>query len=169
MKTIRQLPHRSLSRLSNLAILCFCASVFCPYAFSQDGFYLENIEHFGIEEDDFDRMQIIPTSMMENHTLFLTAKFERDASMSMTQRLMNNRWLLDDPSSSYSGTEALRRYIRLYFIQHWKTKFHPPQHKRGIYLPVAKPNTISPFARLSNYQLRLSDDKVHLRFRYKFK
>lgn len=169
MKSVILSPSRAYLRQIAAAVCYVLIGFTSSFAHSQNDFYLDRIEHFGIQEDDFDQMHIIPTSMMETDTLFLAAKLERDTSMSMSQRLMNNRWLLSDKKHSYSGTEALRRYLRLYFLANWKSKFKSSENKRGIYLPATKVPTTSQFTSLSNYQLKVSDDKFNLRFKYKFK
>lgn len=145
-------------------VLCFVSAS----VHAEDEFLLFDVESYGISENDFDRMQIVPTHMMETDTLFRAADAEKDASMNMSQRLINNRWLLDEKKYSYTGTEALRRYLRMYFVQHWKSAGEEDFKQYNLALPIVKRQEPSQFSDVSNYQLKVSDDKVRIKFRYKF-
>ncbi len=136
---------------------------------SENDFLLEDYARFGIAENDFSKMRIVPTHMMDNDLLFRAAAAERDSSMTMSQRLINNRWLLEDANISSSPSAALRRYIRTYVIGSYKKE----QQQRQQANPDLYPSTVgkvpySQFSDISNYHIRVSNDKVRLRFRYKF-
>ncbi|MFL0801639.1 MAG: hypothetical protein K6L80_14395 [Agarilytica sp.] len=136
---------------------------------SENDFLLEGFEQYGIAENDFSKMRIVPTHMMDDDLLFRAAAAERDSSMTMSQRLINNRWLLEDPNISASPSAALRRYIRTYFIDSYKRERQRRQLANpDLYLSTISKVPYSQFSDISNYHLRVSDDKVRLRFRYKF-
>lgn len=135
---------------------------------ANEDFFLQDFDYYGIEENDFERMQILPASLMETDTLFRAAEEQRDNSMNLTHRLFNNRWLLDDSKNLHSGSEALRRYLRLYYLEHWKVETSDANAKGRLYLPVIREQQPSQFTDISNYRLRISDDKFNLRFKYAF-
>lgn len=161
---IVQLTHR-LER--GLVVLFWC--VICANtAAGHENIYLSDFESFGIEESDFNKMPILAFYQMDSKTLFLAAEAERDNSMSMEQRLINNRWLLDHSDQSYSGPDALRHYLRLFLIQSWKAERAKKEKEGNIYSMLTPPKEPSQFRDISNYRLKLSNDKVKLRFRYRF-
>jgi len=144
--------------------ICFL----CTNVIAKEEFFLYEFESFGIEENDFDRMQIVPTHMMDTETLFLAAAAERDSSMTMSQRLINNRWLLDESKYSYTGSEALRRYLRMHFIQSWKNRENKKLDSHATVFPAYREQSTSQFKDISNYRLKLSSGKVRVRFKYAF-
>ena len=154
-----KLHHHYMTLLAALVL-------FCPVAWSEDMF--ESPMHYGIDEGDFNRMKILPTYMMDTDTLFRAAEADRDGSMTRTQRLLNNRWLFENGTPDHSGGEALRKYLRMYFLTNWKTGDEQPANTYSDYLPVTKKQDSSQFKDLSNYHLRVSDDKVRLKFKYQF-
>ncbi len=160
-----QLTHK-LER--GFAVLFLC--VFCAQTMANDSdMYLSDFESFGIEENDFNQMPILSHYQMDSETLFLAAAAERDNSMSLQQRLINNRWLLgQDRDPAYSGTKALRNYLRLYVIQNWKAHRAKKHKDQDFYKALATPVKVSQFKDISNYDLRLSDHRVKIRFRYRF-
>lgn len=142
------------------------------HASANEDFFLEGHEEYGIESNDFKKMRILPTRMMDNETLFLAAAAERDSSMSMSQRLLNNRWLLDGKTHSYSGMAAMRRYLRKTIMASYKAnkkktdlKAH---HLSDTLMPSKRVSALSQFGDLSNYHFKLSDDNVRVQFRYRF-
>ncbi len=149
-----------------------CSSLLALTSFavaSENDFLLEDVEQYGLAEDDFSKMRIVPTHMMDNDLLFRAAAAERDSSMTMSQRLINNRWLLEDSNISSSPSTALRRYIRTYFIDSYKRERQQQQQANlDLYPSTIRKIPYSQFSDISNYHLRVSDDKVRLRFRYKF-
>lgn len=152
-----------------LTLLLLC--IVCARATAADHFiYLGDFENFGIKEDDFHKMPILATHQMDNETLFLAAEAERDNSMSLEHRLINNRWLLDRRDASYSGPEALRRYLRLFFIQSWKAKRAKEQRDIDAYGMIRNIRSPKPsqFRDISNYRFKASDNRVQIRFRYRF-
>lgn len=147
------------------AVCLFCAT---GQALDDD-FVLEQYENYGIEAHDFNKMKIVPIHLMDNETLFLAAQAEMDSSMNMSQRLINNRWLLDEPKSSYSGTEAIRRYLRMYLKDSYKKGRNKHQQVRSdVYLVPERHDAYAQFSDITNYRLRVSDRRIRIRFRYKF-
>jgi len=158
----------SIKRLFTRILACAAICLLCNQTHAQN-VYFENMSHYGIDNNDFDKMHILPVYQMENDTLFLAAKTERDTNMNLSQRLINNRWLLEGNAHSYSGSEALRRYLKMYFLDQWGTKRSDHDwQQRSPYLPVQRRLSPSQFKDLSNYRVRLSNDKVNLRFKYSF-
>ncbi len=150
-------------------ILVLATYLFCCNTYSAEGeFFLDQFEDYGIEASDFDKMQITPTRLMENKTLFLAAQAERDTSMNMSLRLINNRWLLEEGDSSFSGPEAIRRYLRMYILDRYKKDRQRTSISSDTFLSPSRNNRNSQFHDLSNYRLRVSDDRFRVRFRYTF-
>ena len=157
---------RSQQMIGAASLLCCLGAI---DAHAEDDFYLVGHDHFGIEEDDFSRMRILPTYMMETDTLFRAAEAERDSSMSMSHRILNNRWLLEDKKASRSGTSALRNYLRLSLREYLRNRRDSePRNQGDNYSAVVWKDPGSQFTDLSNYRLRVSDDRVRVRFRYRF-
>lgn len=134
---------------------------------ASDPFLLDETEHFGIRSGDFSKMRIVPVHMMEDDSLFRAAAEERDSGMSMGQRILNNRWLLEEKHSSFSASVALRNYVKSYLVKSLREQnalkqkeLSPDQH-----LDI---NGLSQFKDVSNYDLRLSDSRFRLRFTYEF-
>jgi len=150
-----------------LGLLAVTSLFLVARCWSED-FYLERYENYGISEKDFDQMRILPTHMMDSDTLFEAARAQRETSMSMSQRILNNRWLLNQGKANHSGAEGLRKYLRLYFIDNWKQQNKSSKRQSTDYLPVVRKNAPSQFQDLSNYNLRVSDDKVNVKFKYRF-
>ncbi len=159
-------------RFLALALGLVCSSILSLASFaetSENDFLLEDFEQFGIAENDFSKMRIVPTHMMDNDLLFRAAAAERDSSMTMSQRLINNRWLLEDDNISASPSAALRRYIRTYVIDSYKRERQQQRESNpDLYPSTVSKIPYSQFSDISNYHLRVSNDKVRLRFRYKF-
>lgn len=142
-----------------------------PYAAAQDYWSFSDFDHYGFDEGRFDKMRIVPVIMMDTDTLFLAAEAELDSSMSMSQRLINNRWLLEDQGSNYDGGAALRRYVRLIILENWEfdNSIEDSDRTLRLYNNRFEPKDhFSQFKDISNYRLRVSDDKFRVRFRYRF-
>ncbi len=167
IKLLRKLEHRAgITRIT-----LFAAALLCADSYGSDtDFFLEQYESYGIEQNDFRKMQIVPTQLMDNEQLFRAAAAERDSSMNMSQRLINNRWLLEEPKLSYSASTALRHYLRTHVLESYQQEREKQLHAQmmqGSYLP-SKKHYYSQFSDISNYRLRLSDDHVRIRFYYRF-
>lgn len=136
-------------------------------ASASDPFLLDDTERFGISQGDFSKMRIVPVYMMEDETLFRAAEEERTSDMSMSQRILNNRWLLEEKRYSFSASVALRNYVKTYLIQSLKEQNAQKQQE----LTPGKQVDLSGLAQfkdVSNYDLRLSDSRFRLRFTYEF-
>lgn len=162
MKMKNFVAHRHFVGLLVVALWSLGAN-----CWSED-FFLEGYETYGLGTEDFGQMQIVPPSMMDTDTLFMAAQEQRETSMSMSQRLLNNRWLLSQGKADHSGAEGLRKYLRLYFLRNWKSQDTSSDSNSNSYLPLVKIEEPSQFQDLSNYHLRVSDDKVNLKFKYNF-
>lgn len=160
-----------LLKLPTMRIAAFAVCLVCANAQASDAeFFLEQFEYYGIEQDDFRKMRILPTQQMDDEQLFRAAAAERDSSMSMSQRLINNRWLLEEPRLSYSASTALRHYLRTYVLENYRVEREKHLQKQMVqdaYLPTQKDH-FSQFSDLSNYRFRVSDDHVRVRFFYRF-
>ncbi|MFL0810694.1 MAG: hypothetical protein K6L76_09790 [Agarilytica sp.] len=155
--------------LSKHLLLGALLSVCSQFALADNAFFLEGYEEYGIESNDFKKMRILPTRLMDNETLFLAAAAERDSSMGMSQRLLNNRWLLDEKTHSYSGAAAIRRYLRKSIMTTYKaSRSKGIKSLRDNLLPQKHELGYSQFADLSNYHFKLSDDNFRVQFRYRF-
>ncbi len=120
-------------------------------------------------DHDVARMRIVPVRMMDDETLFLAAQNAREASMSPAQRLLNNRWLLADRERAHVGGAALRQVLKRALGDYWRARRrHVDLRQPSPYLPVVRPQRRSQFGELSNYRVRVSDDKFVVRFKYTF-
>ncbi len=164
------IKHNTRPSLASCLAACTVCLISVNAAGSDDEFFLDHFENFGLEENDFNKMQLIPTHMMDNDLLFRAAAAERDTSMSMSQRLVNNRWLLTNDEVSFSGTAALRRYLRMYLLKSYKNELKKSRAEttEKLYLSDKHHGAESQFTDVSNYRLRVSDDHVRIRFRYQF-
>ncbi len=159
----------SVTKTHSERFLVLVTYLFCFNVYAGEGeFFLDQFEDYGIDAHDFTKMQITPTRLMDNETLFLAAQAERDTSMNMSLRLINNRWLLDEDDSAFSGPEAIRRYLRMYIVDRYKKERQKKSIRSNIYLSLDRNNRDYQFSDLSNYRLRVSDDRFRVRFRYKF-
>ncbi len=153
------------------SLAAFTLSLSCLNATaSGDEFFLDHFENFGIEENDFDKMQLVPTHMMDNDQLFRAAAADRDTSMTMSQRLINNRWLLSNENISFSASAALRRYLSMHLMKNYKRELKRSRKEtpEELYLSNKRGDQRSQFSDISNYRMRVSDDHFRLRFRYRF-
>lgn len=164
MKRFEFVTKTHSERFLVLATYLFCCNLYA----TEGKFFLDQFEDYGIAAHDFDKMQITPTRLMDNETLFLAAQAERDTSMNMSLRLINNRWLLEEDESAFSGPEAIRRYLRMYIMDRYKRDSERKAVSSDTYLSPSRNKRNSQFYDLSNYRLRVSDDRFRIRFRYKF-
>lgn len=132
---------------------------------ADDRVYAADLNYFGIDDDGFRQISVIPARMMDNDTLFRAAETERNNPHCISQRLMNNRWLATTDRNSYEGTEALRKYLRINLLTVWKDR--NPGKTRVSSEPKSRYES-SQFQEIDNYRLSISEDRVKLRFKYKF-
>lgn len=109
------------------------------------------------------RMDILPTSMMDDETLFYAAEQVRSGKMCTAQRLINNRWLIESEQNTYSGDEALNKVLKMTLLKLWHLKT-----RSGITpsnLDNEEPLSLTTF---DNYHLRLSGGGVKLSLKLRF-
>ncbi len=134
---------------------------------ASEPFLLDSTESFGISAGDFSKMGIVPVHMMEDEALFRAAEEERDSGMSMGQRILNNRWLLEERHSSFSASVALRNYVKSYLIKSLREQNAKEQKALNPGKKVDM-SGLQQFKDVSAYDLRLSDSRFRLRFTYEF-
>jgi hypothetical protein len=112
-------------------------------------------------------LAVMPTSMMDDETLFRSAEAEMDFSMSRDQKQVNYYWLASARTKQYSGTAALRKIIRMGILYRWRKNKNSDQ---GVHLSTEDNYNPAPFFLIDpdNYNLLVSDDKLILGFRYRF-
>ena len=148
-----------------LGLLCVC----CTPCFAED-FYLAEFEQFGIDQSDFGHLSVTPVRLMDNETLFLAAAAERDNSMGVAQRLINNRWMASNSSNSFTGATALRKFCQVNLLSAFKNSRGEEQDKTifGGKLKQGVHKVQSAFTNINNYDLSLSNDSIELTFAYGF-
>lgn len=119
----------------------------------RDGAYQRNIQ-----------MDILPTRMMDDETLFLAAEVARDGHMCATQRLLNNHWLIESELNTYSGDQALNKILKMTLLKLWhlKTGNHlTPQAQLDEEVPLS-------FTTFDNYNLKMSGGGLKLSLKLHF-
>lgn len=148
-----------------LGLIALFGCVFCVQSYADDHDRVNELENFGNDEYDGHKLFILPIRMMDDETLFKAAEAERDNSMSFTQRVFNNRWLMPNEKSN-PGKDLLRRYLQeavLNYLNRNKTRTQVEVNLQGLHAQEE-----SQFAELSRYRLRVSDDQIRLQFKFQF-
>lgn len=109
------------------------------------------------------RMDLIPTSMMDDETLFLAAEQVRDGRMCPAQRLINNRWLIESDQNTYSGDEALSKVFKMTLLKLWHLKTGNSLTPSNI--EQEQPLSLTAF---DNYNLKLSGGGLKLSLKLRF-
>ncbi|WNO11094.1 hypothetical protein [Teredinibacter sp. KSP-S5-2] len=138
-------------------------------AFSSVTYAAPALTEFGVTRDNCSEIPLTPIRMMDNETLFLSAAAEKDSSMSLSQKLANNRWLANTHGNNYSGTEALRKFLKLSVDSYWNATGHTSKKPyRVTRFSSPKRSAYTQFTELRNYDLHLSENKVKVKFSYAF-
>ncbi|VUD68991.1 hypothetical protein TDB9533_04354 [Thalassocella blandensis] len=155
-----------------MALLLSACRAFCDFYQSHTGFHdeleqLGGVEHFNVLES-----QLIPVYlMMDNNKLFLAAAAEKDASMTMMNRIMNNQWLAHRGQLNKSDTRALRAFLRRNVANFFRGEYTPASttdEPRFQDIDTSDYTEYSQFKDIDNYRLDVSDDSINLRFYYAF-
>ncbi len=143
------------------AVVCsFCHSSFGELNFEQENFYME--KHL--------IQQITPVKLMNNETLFLAAKADRDNSMEAHQRVANRQWMVQSFDNTTTGNEALLDLIKSGALAVWKTHSAKSQAAKDISnTEDAKAKKYS-LTNLDNYEWNTDTETetISLSFRYAF-
>lgn len=157
---------RLKNRFKSGAVALF-GCIFCVHSYADDHSRVNDFEQFGGDEGDIQKLVILPISMMDDDTLFEAAEAERDASMSLAQRVFNNRWLMQ-VDKRQSGGQVLRRYLHELVFNYVHRNQTQKSSKLEVNLQRNYQGEASQFGDISNYRLRVSNDNFRLQFRYQF-
>ena len=155
-----------------VALLCTACRAFCDLYHTPNSIH-DDLEQFGgAEHYNVLQTRLIPVYMMvDNDKLFLAAAAERDLSMNMMNRIMNNQWLAHRGQLNKSDTRALRSFLRRnvanFFRGEYKASATPEEPSYND-LNTAEYEEYSQFKDLDNYRLDVSDDSINLKFYFAF-
>lgn len=168
IKILQKFAHifgreRSACWLKRLGTTC-CLSFLFPCLSSanplgdtftwRDGGYQRNIQ-----------MNILPTRMMDDETLFLAAETAREQHMCAAQRLLNNRWLIENDQNTYSGEKAVSKILKMTVLQLWHLKTGNTLAPQTLSDDNDAPLSLTAF---DNYNLNLSGGGLQLSLKLRF-
>lgn len=169
---VRNAQKPCLRLLCLTALLCSACRAFCDFYQTQNGVYDDFAQMGGVEQFNMLESQLIPVYLMiDNNKLFMAAEAEKDASMNMMNRIMNNQWLAHRGQLNKSDTRVLRSFLRRNVATFFRGEYTPAattDEPRYQDVEASPDREHSQFKDLDNYRLDVSDDSINLRFYYAF-
>ncbi len=158
------------------SLLCAASQAFCDF-FSDQHYGSPYYEHYSNEYDRLGRnfsvleSQVIPIYlMMDNEKLFMAAEAEKDGSMDMMNRIMNNEWLAHRGQLNGSDMRVLKTFLRRNVVNYLRGEYKPRRDDTPKYQYIDKPayREYSQFKDIGNYRVDVSDDEINFKFYYAF-
>lgn len=163
----------SCKLLLAVCLLCATCRAFCDLYHSRfNGGLIDNFEQFGgLSNFNALETQLVPVYLMiDNEKLFMAAAAEKDISMNMMNRIMNNQWLAHRGQLNRADTRELEAFLRRNVVSFIRTDYSPTVDDEPRYEGLNSPGykDYSQFKDINNYRLDVSDDEVNLRFYFAF-
>jgi len=163
------LDKRAISRPTGLlAALCLLTGV--SSVASADSRMFAGYKYQAFQKLHQPDAELVPTSMMTDEQLYLTAETQRNASMPVTHQRANHFWLRSEQGDGYEGTAALRKFVTMSLANMYPELSYRGERYNLDEDPSSENYQESSYVirNLENYSLRLSQSRVSLRFRYRF-
>jgi hypothetical protein len=111
---------------------------------------------------------ILPTRMMNNEQLFISAQTRKNVVMTPFDLRANHFWLQSHRGEGYEGTAALRKFLSMTFLNMYPSLEYKSEVESENKNKNPKKEEIRAFQDINNYSLRVSQRKAILKFKYKF-
>jgi|GEM_PF-1354403 len=152
-------PHKPLLYLAFFIANCLVAA-----ASFADCLQHTRIQLLSDKDKHCRTLNILPTQLMDDKTLFLAAEAQRDSKMSPENRLLNSRWLMQSQENTYLGTAALRTVLRMSMRNAWKQKRATNPRNSGSSPKALLKHRHSALLNIRNYELKLSNNRMLFEF-----
>jgi hypothetical protein len=108
-------------------------------------------------------LNLIPTRLMTDEQLILSARYIRQSACSQSQRLLNNVWLTMEQSKQYEGARALGKVLTLGYFSYRRAL--TPEEISNPLMPISTTlNEDSVITHFENYDLEFSARSVKFSF-----
>ena len=162
MRSIAKALLMALTTLQGFICLKVIASPF----YTNNESLLVYSDRTAVHKKNFLETELVAVRLMDTETLYLSAEAERDNSMSQNQRLLNNSWLASTSRNTYSGTKALRKFLKFNYYSIRDQNRKPGKRafsvEHDIYTNTLYINS------LRNYRLSINENKFSLRYKQRF-
>ncbi len=154
-------PKTMCSLLTAFTLLVLSKAAVC-YDFNNSGFESDIKSFYGLDNGP------LPTRMLDGDLLYLAADAERDASMSRQHKRANYLWLYNYRKNNYTGMGAIRKLLRM-SLRNYLPESSSTTHTTTEAVPEQVTlKKRSQFTTMDNYRLDVSNNKVRLKFSYRF-